>query len=58
MTPQQKDELSKALDRIERRPELIFVRHGNRNVALSELPTIEALQYVCKWIRRYVGEAS
>lgn len=57
MTPQEKDKLGEALDRIEHQPEQIFVRRDNRNVPLLELPTIEALRFVCKWIRRYVGEA-
>lgn len=56
MTPERKDSLRQALDRIESGPERIIVRQGNRNVALSELPTIEALQYVCKWLRRFAEE--
>lgn len=55
MTPEQKNELLDAIDRVEFFPEQIFVRQNDgTNVALSELPTVVALQYVCKWFRRHM----
>lgn len=54
MTPEEKEQLLEALDRIEYQPEQIFIRQDNLNVALSELPTLPALHYVCEWLRKRI----
>ena len=54
MTPEEKEQLFEALDRIEYQPEQIFIRQDNLNVALSELPTLPALHYVCEWLRKRI----
>lgn len=56
MTPQEKEELYEVLDRIQYQPEQIFIRQDDgSNVALSELPTLPALEYVCKWVRERIA---
>lgn len=55
MTPQESEQLLEVLDRIEYQPEAIFIRQDDgKNVALSELPTLPAIHYVCEFMRKHI----